>query len=181
MHASPHVLFLLDLGKTVESDTQTVATRLWNGLFKDSNAVARGLVGPNDLSPSIVLRPHVNGELFEDYQRDVTFGKQSFDPNKDTDLFDRGANKQFLYVYPGRADKVSYDQNYTDYDKAGVRYVSESQDDRDEHIHDLQDSTEQLTVLNQSAIGTPVKDQPLLSDEAKRLINLVMLVHEDWF
>ena len=132
LHASPHVLFLLALGKTVESDLKTVATCLWNGLFRDSDAVAKGLVGPNDLSPGIVLKPHVDGELFDDYERDDAYGKQSYNPQHDTDLFDTNANRQFLYVYKDQANKVSYEQNYTDFDQIGVRYVSESQDARDD-------------------------------------------------
>ena len=147
MHASPHVLFLLSLGKTVEADVSEVATLLWNKLFRDSDAVAKGLVGPEDISPGIVLRPHVDGELFDDYERHDAHGKQDYDPHKGTDLFDVNANQQFLYVRKNQASKRAYGQNYTVEDHINVRLVSASQDEQDEHVYGLHKSTDLVIIV----------------------------------
>ena len=181
MHASPHVLFLLSLGKTVDADVSEVATLLWNKLFRDSDAVAKGLVGPKDISPGIVLRPHVDGELFDDYERHDAHGKQDYDPHKGTDLFDVNANQQFLYVRKDQAKKRAYGQNYTVEDHINVRLVSASQDEQDEHDYDLDISSSQLTAVKSPASKAVLLHQPLLSDEAKRLIDFFGLVQQPWF
>ena len=146
----------------------------------EAAAIGDGLTSEFE-DAGVVLKPHVDGQLFEDYERADALGKQNCDPSKETDLFDVNANQQYLYVREDQAKKRAYGQNYTVEDHINVRLVSASQDEQDEHVYDLDISSSQLTAVKSPASKAVLLHQPLLSDEAKRLIDFFGLVQQPWF
>ena len=112
----------------------------------EAAAIGDGLTSKFE-DASVVLKPTVDGQLFEDYERADALGKQNCDPSKETDLFDVNANQQFLYVRKNQASKRAYGQNYTVEDHINVRLVSASQDEQDEHVYGLHKSTDLVIIV----------------------------------